>query len=470
MFNWVIVLAVVFVIAKLKKTMKNKILLIISILSLLNISSNAQNYDFGFIRDNSIIVNDSLGNPISMPWVGGLNAVHFSQIDLNFDNLLDLIVFDIHGDKLTTYINDGISDSSSYTYAPQYINALPIINGWIQTCDYDNDGDMDIFTYTSGSIRLCENVSSLNNLVFTAHTNVLEYRSPLNDTTNNYINIYTGSVDYPAFVDIDYDGDMDVIAFNIFGSVLVWYKNYSMELSGASGMLEFKIEDYCWGNFIESSVYNSVIMDFNCNNSNKMPMSVSASGSKHSGSTLLVTDLNNDSLFDLILGDVDYSTIIALTNGGNRDSAHMVSQDTTFPSYDAFINLISFPVVSFLDIDNDSIKEFVIGSFDATYFRPEARNSVWLYENTGTNNAPIMNYKQSNFFQDRMIDVGDDAAPTIVDVDGDGLLDIIIGNYGNIDSSYIDSAAATLRTNKIFYTYILSKCWHYISAFISAYG
>ena len=39
--------------------------------------------------------------------------------------------------------------------------------------------------------------------------------------------------------------------------------------------------------------------------------------SRHTGSTLLAIDLNNDGLKDLIVGDVDYPGLIALTNGGS---------------------------------------------------------------------------------------------------------------------------------------------------------
>ncbi len=424
--------------------MRYRILLIISVFSFFNISTNAQNYDFGFVRDNTIIVKDSLGNNLSMPWVGGLNAVHYQQMDLNFDSFMDLIVFDIHGNRLLTFINDGIADSSSYTYAPQYINAFPIINSWIQTYDFDNDGDLDIFTYVPGGIKVFENTSVGGALSFVQKVYMINYLS----TSGVYINIYVSAVDFPAFVDVDYDGDMDIITFDILGGVLVWFKNYSVELSGAPGMLEFKIADHCWGNFVEGENSNSVSLNINCNNIGSK-VAFPQPEPKHTGSTLLVTDLNNDSVKDLILGDVDYFTIIGMINGGDRDSAHMISQDTTYPSSNISIDLVSFPVVSFMDIDNDNINEFIVSPYEAAYYKPEARNSVWFYENNGSNTQPVMDFKQKNFFQDRMIDVGDDAAPTIVDVDGDGLQDLIIGNYGDIDSAYLDTVWYILQTDKV---------------------
>ncbi len=432
--------------------MKNSSAIIFALFLFFSFNSFSQNYDFGFERDNSIIVKDSLGNKLKMPWVGGLNAVHFQTMDLNLDGFQDLLIFDVHSNKVSTYINDGITDSISYTYSPLYANALPPSYSWIQTYDYDNDGDMDFFTYYPGGIKLYKNTSTATTLSFVFVTNMLEYLSE----SGMYINIYVSSVDFPALVDVDYDGDMDIITFDILGGVLIHYKNFSVEQSGQPGLLEFKIEDRCWGKFEESETINSVFLDRICNqNIKEIPSDDKSDGQpKHTGSTLLVTDLNNDSVKDLLLGDVDFFTIIGLINGGTRDSAHMISQDTTFPNYDFPINQITFPVISAVDIDNDNVNEFIVSPFEASYYKTESKNSVWLYENTGINDAPIFNYKMDNFFQNQMIDVGDDASPTVVDVDGDGLQDLIIGNYGAIDSAFFDTVWYLLDTKKVsFLTY-----------------
>ena len=74
-------------------------LLLLSSLFVFQSVKSQISYDFGFIRSDSIIVLDSLGNQMDFPWVGGLNSVHFQEIDLNIDGLKDLLVFDTHGDK-----------------------------------------------------------------------------------------------------------------------------------------------------------------------------------------------------------------------------------------------------------------------------------------------------------------------------------------------------------------------------------
>jgi len=417
------------------------LILIFFTFSLVN---NAQNYDFGFLRNSSIIVKDSLGNIQSMPWVGGLNSVHMQQMDLNLDGVLDLLVFDIHGNKLSTFINDNIADSASYTYAPEYVSAFPFLMSWLQTVDYDNDGDMDLFTYTPGGIRLYKNVSTASELTFVLEETMINYYSE----SGYYINIYVSSVDYPGIVDIDNDGDYDIVTFDILGGYMVYFKNYSEELNLPNDKLEFKLDNYCWGNFMENETSNAVTLNIPCTSIKQAPILPSGEP-KHTGSTVLILDLDGDTVKDLLLGDVDFLTITALTNGGTLDSANMISQDTLFPLYDHTIDLVSFPVVNNIDIDNDGIKEFIVSPFEASYYKPESRNSVLFYDNIGTNDIPILDYKTDNFFQNRMIDVGDDAAPCLADVDGDGLQDLIIGNYGDIDSVYFDTVWAILQTTKI---------------------
>jgi len=378
---------------------------------------------------------------MNMPWFGGLNAVHFQEMDLNLDGVMDLIVFDTHGDKLNTLINNNIPNTTSYTYAPEYIKLLPKCNSWIETYDYDNDGKNDIFTYVPAGIRVFRNTSTATQLQFTEITYMLNYLSE----GGYYTNVFVSSVDYPAFSDIDNDGDMDILTFHVLGTYVVYYKNYSMELYGIPDSLEYKVDDNCWGKFAESENSNAVFLNNYCFSKKSVEPK---SNIKHTGSTLLSINLNGDELMDLILGDVDYFNLIGLTNGGTIDSAHIVSQDTLYPVNTTPINLVTFPVANYIDIDNDNIKEMIVSPFDPSYYKPKAKNNILLYENDGANNNPNFKYVKNTFMQEEMIDIGDAATPCLTDVDGDGLLDIIIGNYGVVDSTYMDSVWYVLEVHK----------------------
>lgn len=56
--------------------------------------------------------------------------------------------------------------------------------------------------------------------------------------------------------------------------------------------------------------------------------------------------------------------------------------------------------------------------------------SVHFYKNVGTAAAPLFDFRQNNFLQNTMIETGEGAYPTFFDYDSDGLLDLFIGNYG----------------------------------------
>ncbi|MEI7490280.1 MAG: T9SS type A sorting domain-containing protein [Bacteroidota bacterium] len=364
-------------------------------------------------------------------WAGGLNACQFCAIDLDLDGLNDLLIFDRHGNRKLTFINQGGSGQVNYRYAPEYEALLPEMQEWVITADYNCDGKMDIFTYGYGGVRVFRNTSA-GSLGFHLQTDLLK-----SWYYTGYVGILVTSADYPAIADVDGDGDLDLLTFFGLGSYMEYHKNLSMEKFGNCDSLDYRLTDHCWGKFKESEGGNRITLNAVCPYaiSNDLVTADGFSPPKHTGSTLLANDLNGDGLTDLVIGDVDFPNLIALTNGGTRDSALMVSQDTLFPSYDRNIRLFSFPALSYLDLDNDGIKDLVVSPFDPSYYNAENTKSCWFYKNTGSNTNPQFIFQAENLFQSEMLDFGSGSNPVGADLNGDGLQDIIAGNYGYYDSS-----------------------------------
>jgi hypothetical protein len=149
--------------------------------------------------------------------------------------------------------------------------------------------------------------------------------------------------------------------------------------------------DACWGKFIESDTDNNIQLNSNvgpCDHSNINPPQ---NGVRHSGSSLLAMDLNNDNAMDLILGDVSHYNLTALTNGAlPGDTALMTSMDANFPSNTTPVNLPIFPAAFFEDVNHDGIKDLVIGTNASG--GSENLESVWYYKNFGTNSNPNFSY------------------------------------------------------------------------------
>ncbi len=406
---------------------------VILLISLLFNSSYAQMI---FNRDTSLSFFEN-GLPYKSALDGGINSGQFSNIDLNLDGVMDLIVFDRSGNKLNPYINN----NGNYIYAPKYRNNFPKIHDWILMRDYNLDGKNDIFTYSSGGMAVYLNTSNNVDLEFTEVTQLV-----LSDYGSNFLNIYISPVDIPAISDIDYDGDLDVLTFSILGGFVEYHKNQSMELYGNCDSLIFEFSESCWGLFYEG--LNSYIL--NCQNCQCPQVNSNYNAKqKHAGSTILAIDIDNDNDKDLILGDISYNNLNILINGGDSQNAFMVNIDSIFPqNFDNTVaaNIQGFPAGYYIDVTSDGIKDLIVTTNSQN--NSENYESCWLYENNGQNNEPNFNFIQNNFLQADMLDFGTSAFPVFYDYNNDGLEDLIIGNYGyhNVNNDPTSSLALLENT------------------------
>ncbi len=375
--------------------------------------SSAQQF---FHQSQDLIISKN-GTNLVNPWAGGANVPQLSAIDLNKDGILDLIIFDKNGDQINCFINNGTQGEVDYHYAPEYNALFPPLEDWVLLRDYNCDGKMDIFTSENGAIRLYKNVNSTDELSFELIGTILT------DRGSGPTNLYVSSVDIPHIGDLDFDGDLDILTFSIIGSNVEWHKNNSIEKYGICDSLDFTLADFCWGDFSENFSDNSVTLN-DCGKS----QSSNPKEAKHSGSTVTALDLNNDSYFELLLGDVTFDNMVMLENSASTENALMVSQDVNFPSYNTSINLTKFPAAYFLDLNNDDQKDLII--------TPNGNNvshnyeNIWFYENDSPNDEVHLNLVQTNVLLDEMIEVGSGAHPVFFDYNKDSLMDLIVANYG----------------------------------------
>ncbi|MCD4734930.1 MAG: T9SS type A sorting domain-containing protein [Bacteroidales bacterium] len=381
---------------------------------------------------------DSDKNELDYPWTGGMNSCQFSSIDADLDGKKDLFVFDRHGNRIMIFINMGDAGQITYQYAPEYSEYFPELTSWAILIDYNNDGLEDIFTYSAGyaGIKVYKNVSG-KELDF--ELEVWPYLKSFQG--GGYTNILVTDVDYPGISDIDQDGDLDILTFWGLGSFVEFHKNLSIEKYGIPDSLDYSKTTSCWGYFAENEESNIIYLDTCFSWESKLsqtnlPLVFPEDGYRHTGSTFLLIDLNNDGIKDLVLGDVDYPNLIGLTNGGTQDSAYMISQNDSFPAGSNPVNIFGFPLACYIDVDNNGIKDLIVSPFDPGLYSSKNHKSTWLYLNYGSNTEPSFNYIKDNFIQQNMIDLGSGAFPVLFDYNGDGLTDIFAGNYGYYDSSY----------------------------------
>ncbi|MDQ3192648.1 MAG: T9SS type A sorting domain-containing protein [Bacteroidota bacterium] len=388
---------------------------------------------FFFINDKNCLAqtfltrNDSVpvkinNDFIKNPWVGGHNFCQFSEIDLNGDGIKDLFVFDRSGNKITTYINKGTQGTVDYTFAPEYTKKFPDLKNWVLLRDYNCDGKEDIFSHTNAGIAVYRNDTDANGVKFTLVKDILLSKYYPSDPTS--YNLYVSSVDIPAILDIDNDGDMDVITFSSWGSYVELHLNNSQETFSHCDSLQYEAVDHCWGKFSEGMNFN-YDLNQSCkrseNNGNQ-------GGSRHAGSTLLALDLSGNGAKDLVLGDIGYSNMAYLLNEGTSVNADITGSYLNFPSSSTPVFLTLFPAAFYIDVDNDGINDLLISPNAPN--ASENHRSIWYYKNHNRNDSADFQFVQEDFLQNSMIDVGEGAYPVLFDYNNDGKMDLFIGNYG----------------------------------------
>jgi hypothetical protein len=420
---------------------------------------------------------------LAFPWAGGMNSCQFGKLDINLDGIKDLVVFDRTGNRIMPFLTVQSAATYHYEYAPQYSDKFPTLSHWANFVDYNLDGKEDIFTYSPGyaGFKVYRNTSGTE-LEFTLQV----YPFLTSFQGGGYVNILVTYADYPAIYDLDGDGDLDILTFWGLGSFVEKHRNMSMEKYGNADSLDYEKTDFCWGYFAESEESNVLTLDtcLRCGSGEEETRRIGdketrrrwepgEQGSRgagklrttdcrlptadlkerHTGSTFQVLDLNGDNLPDLLLGDVDYPNLIALYNGGNFDTARMVSYSWQYPADGNPVNLFSMPAAFYNDFDFDGIKDLLVSPFDPNPFLTSNFQSNWFYHNDGSDSQPQFNLQTRSFLQDRMIDVGAGAYPVFCDIDKDGLTDLLIGNYGYYDTSYYDQFIIlhTEHTGKIAY-------------------
>lgn len=364
------------------------------------------------------------------PWAGGLNAPQLSAVDLNNDGIDDLHVFDREGNVQLTFLTVEIAGKRQYVYAPAYVESFPNLENWVLLRDYNGDHIADIFGYSDvqgvdGMVIYTGSYEG-NKLVFkrkqfNAPFGLVPF--PLNGSV--LTPIYISKVDYPAVDDVDCDGDLDILTFNLAGGYAELFQNQSVERGFKKDSLIFTLQNACWGGFYESGASESVDLAASPGACYRSGLDDLAVIYRHAGSTLLTLDMDGDGDKELILGDVSYNNLNLLTNGGSCKQPWMNKQDNRFPTADVPVDLPLFPAAYALDLDHDGLKDLAVTP--SARFGSENRNAVWYYKNTGTATQPKYTLQRKDFLIQDMIDLGTGANPAFVDVNGDKLLDMVIG-------------------------------------------
>jgi FG-GAP-like repeat/Secretion system C-terminal sorting domain len=402
------------------------------------------------------------GRELPMPFAGGLNAPQFSPADLNQDGIEDLVVFDRVGDVLLTFLNKGTAGKSDYVFAPEYACNFPKLIDYALLRDYNKDGAADIFCASlqagSQEVQVFRGYFEDKRLRFkpfrfsypncpSCDPRYIWY--PDNDQPGFWNNLPVSRADLPAFDDIDNDGDLDILTFASSVGGHIWYlRNTSKESGFGSDSLKFRLDDDCWGRFYESGFLpckNDLSPKADACSNRFDSDAVEDRDGLHPGSTVMTYDEDGDGDREVVLGDISFVCLNKMRNGGTKTAAWMTTQDTLFPSNTTPVGIVIFPAAFYLDLNNDGKKDMVAAPNNQSI--GDDQKGVWYYQNTGSVNKVEFSLNTKTFLVGDMIDLGTAAHPAFVDVNADGLLDLVVGNSGYFAPQKTNNASLYLFLN-----------------------
>ena len=349
---------------------------------------------FAFTFHDNLIPMTFNGETLDLPFLGGFNRPKIQWVDWDNDGDIDIFILDAGG-YLRYLENQGNSTSPDFHLITTTFQNI-YCGGWFYIADFDFDGDRDL---------IAQNDDNSNHLSF--YKNVgesLYFMEILSSINGEYVT--SSSVMTPTFSDIDNDGDLDFFTGNMTGT-LTHYENTGME----GGIPQFEFITDSWQDIY---IVGGMRTD-----------------DRHGASAITFIDLDGDGDLDLSWGDYFQQSLYIIWNSGTPESPEMYEVTTQYPSNDPIISA-GQNMPTFADLDGDGDDDLFVTVLSGAYGN-QLVNNFYYYKNNGSNSAPNFVYQTNNYFS--TLDIFSNSSPDLVDIDGDGDLDLFVANQYDLSET-----------------------------------
>jgi len=398
---------------------------------------------------------DSIGHPYPLPFLGGFEHPRPQLIDIDGDGVHDLFLQENSND-LELYQR---SAGGWQLKAERYQDLT--IGEWYRFADVDGDGLIDLFTESPLSyVRYYRNVGTRTTARFIVSADTLR------DVTGQAI--YADRQNIAQFADIDCNGQLDMLLGRVDGTITRYelqnldtlhrprFKRLTERFEdiqiigqrqpsrhGANTLAVFDVDadgdpDILWGDFFEPGLLwlrnegTCAHFDFH---GERIPFPPGAPLETSGYNAPAAGDLTGDGRLDLIVGVLGGAFNPTKTSTGNLYQLDQTAPNVwkiATPRVLDGIDVGAESIPAFGDIDGDGDQDLVVG----TKIEPDNPRTGGLYwfENTGSRSTPALRLRGHLTVLPAF-----HLAPAIGDLDGDGLPDLVLGQFQDAVAWYRNS-------------------------------
>lgn len=356
-----------------------------------------------------IPVVDSTGSAYAFPWLGGFNQPRPQIRDIDGDGDQDLFIQEYSG-RIIFFENVGTPHKALFQWRSNAFQGLEA-GEWYRFTDLDSDGDADLLTEEIFSyIRYYRNEGSLTEPRF-----VLAADS-LRDVNGDPI--FSDRQNIPNITDIDCDGRLDLLIGRLTGTI-TQYSEVGRDENGLPRFIHV------------TDRFQNIEIVAKFGPGGALPGRIpggNPAGSLHGANTLALADLDADGDKDLFWGDFFEAGLLYIENEGTCKRPDLDGEPIQFPPNNPLLTS-GYNAPALADMDADGDLDMLVGVLGGA-FNPNRTtiDNLYYLEHTMAGEFEI---RTSRFLTS--IDVGSESVPVFVDLDSDGDYDLLVSN--KIDQS-----------------------------------